>query len=148
MEPQRRLGADGLSNVVSADNLARVRGLIPPPELDALVRYHPNLLIVGKESAVAQTVLALMSDFYTNVCRWPDVPDGVDSEVNTTLIVSEVGCLPLGSLDRLVQWLDTPLGRVQIVSTSSTSLLERVQAGAFPASLYYRLNIVLINVDS
>ena len=147
METARRPGAAGLSNVLNADQLARVRGLIPSPELDALVRYHPNLLIVGKESAVRPTVLALMPDFYANVCRWPDVPDRVDAEVNTTLIVSEVGCLTPHSLDRLAEWLDTPFGRVQIVSTSSTSMIERVQAGEFPASLYYRLNTVLLSVD-
>jgi len=143
----RRPGAAGLSNVLNADQLARLRGLLPSPELDALVRYHPNLLIVGKESAVTPTVLALIPDFYANVCRWPDVPDRVDTEVNTTLIVSEVGCLTSASLDRLAEWLDTPFGRVQIVSTSSTSLLERVQAGEFPASLYYRLNTVVLSVD-
>jgi len=147
METLRRPEAGSFSNVLSADQLARVRSLIPTPELDALVRYHPNLLIVGKESAVAPTVLALMPDFYANVCRWPEVPDRVGSEVNTTLIVSEVGRLTSESLGRLAEWLDTPFGRVQIVSTSSTSLLERVQAGAFPASLYYRLNTVLLSVD-
>jgi len=147
METVRRSGTAGLSNVLNADQLARARGLIPSPELDALVRYHPNLLIVGKESAVTPTVLALMPDFYANVCRWPDVPNRVDAEVNTTLIVSEVGRLTSVSLDRLAEWLDTPFGRVQIVSTSSTSLLERVQAGEFPASLYYRLNTVLLSVD-
>jgi Sigma-54 interaction domain len=147
METQRRPRADEFSNILSADQLAHARGLIPSSELDVLVRYHPNLLIVGKESAVAPTVLALMSDFYRNVYRWPEVPDGIDSGVDTTLIVSEVGCLTSVSLDRLVQWLDTSLARVQIVSTSSTSLLERVQAGAFPASLYYRLNTVLLAVD-
>ena len=87
-----------------------------------------------------------MSDFYINVRRWPEVPDR-DSEVNTTLIVAEVGCLTSDSLDRLAEWLDTPFGRVQIVSTSSTPLLERVRAGAFPASLYYRLNTVVLAVD-
>jgi hypothetical protein len=147
MESERRPGAGGRPNALSADQLARLRGLIPPAELDALVRYHPNLLIVGKESAVAPTVLALMSDFYTNVRRWPEVPDRVDAEVNTTLIVSEVGCLTSDSLDRLAEWLDTPFGRVQIVSTSSTPLLDRVRAGAFPASLYYRLNTVVLAVD-
>jgi len=147
MDTERRPGAGGRSDVSSADQLARARGLIPPPELDVLVRYHPNLLIVGKESATAPTVLALMPDFYTNVRRWPEVPDRIEAEVNTTLIVAEVGCLTPASLDRLAEWLDTPNGRVQIVSTSSTSLLERVQAGAFPSSLYYRLNTVVLAVD-
>jgi hypothetical protein len=55
MEILRRPEAGSFSNVLSADQLARVRSLIPTPELDALVRYHPNLLIVGKESAVAPT---------------------------------------------------------------------------------------------
>jgi Sigma-54 interaction domain len=147
METPRRRGAEGLSSVLSANQLALVRGFIPPAELDVLVRYHPNLLIVGQESAVAATVLALMSDFYKNVCRWPEVPDRVGSEIDTTLIVSEVGCLPSSSLNQLAEWLDSPFGRVQIVSTSSTSLLERVAAGAFPASLYYRLNTVFLAVN-
>jgi hypothetical protein len=37
-----------ISNVLSADQLARATRSPPSPELDALVRYHPNLLIRRK----------------------------------------------------------------------------------------------------
>lgn len=148
METRGRPRADNVSSVANAAELTQRRSRLPASELDVLVRYHPNLLIVGKESAIAPTVLALMSDFYPTVTHWPEVPDRFGSEDNATLIVPEVGCLTQGSLDRLAEWLDTPFGRCQIVSTSSTSLHDRVQQGLFPAALYYRLNTLLLTIDS
>ena len=148
METHRRPRADGVANVENADRQAFIRSQLPPQELNVVVRYHPNLLIVGKESAVSPTVLALMSDFYPTVHRWPEEPDQFDLEQHTTLIVPEVGCLAPGSLDRLVETIDTTFGRVQVISTSSTPLLDRVQRGVFPAALYYRLNTLVLTLES
>jgi len=148
MEPDRRPRADGVANVESVDRNAIVRSQLPTQELNVLARYHPNLLIVGKESAVSPTVLALTSDFYPIVRRWPEEADRLVSDQHTTLIVPEIGCLTPDSLACLTEWLDARFGRFQIVSTSSTPLLCRVQSGLFPADLYYRLNTLVLTLES
>ena len=47
-------------------------------------------------------------------------------------------------LDRLIKFDERV--RVRIVSTSSKPLFSFVGSGAFPSELYYRLNVVLIEL--
>ena len=51
-----------------------------------------------------------------------------------------------GSSAVLLRWLERATGRTQVVSTTSTSLLPRVQDGTFVDTLYYRLNTVCLDV--
>jgi transcriptional regulator of aromatic amino acid metabolism len=46
----------------------------------------------------------------------------------------------------LYNWLDEAAGRTQVVCTTPERLLPRVQAGAFMAALYYRLNVLYVEV--
>ena len=63
-------------------------------------------------------------------------------------MLHDVGTLPLDEQLRLLDWLERAEGRTQVVSTSTTPLLPRVQAGAFIDTLYYRLNTVCVDVTS
>jgi DNA-binding NtrC family response regulator len=47
---------------------------------------------------------------------------------------------------QLLEWLEKRVGRTQIVSTTSESLLPQVESGAFNDILYYRLNTVHVDV--
>lgn len=143
-----RYSADfGLSNVLDAREIAHVRKQLPFPELPLLLRHHPNLLIEGRESAIKTTVVALTSDFYPTVHVWPDAPEQIAPSDQLTVIVPEIGGLESGCLDTLAQWISTPIARLQIVSTSSTPLIQSVERGEFPSDLYYRLNTVLLNLQ-
>lgn len=64
-----------------------------------------------------------------------------------TLFLHEVGSLSHDDQVRLLGWLDRAEGRTRVVSTSTTSLFARVEAGLFIEKLYYRLNTVSINVS-
>jgi two-component system response regulator HydG len=74
-----------------------------------------------------------------------------------TLLVDEIGEMPLALQGRLLRVLETqcvtPVGSnrevpvdVRIVATTNRHLAERVKAGAFREDLYYRLNVVVIEL--
>ena len=65
-----------------------------------------------------------------------------------TLIIENVGALPLDDQHQLFDWLTSAVGRTQIVSTTVSALLPLVETGAFIEALYYRLNIICIDVTT
>ena len=60
------------------------------------------------------------------------------------VLTAVVGLL-LGA-DTLLTWIDASPD-VQIVSTTAYRLFALVARGRFDAALYYRLNVILLNVD-
>jgi hypothetical protein len=66
------------------------------------------------------------------------------------LLVREVNGLSEAEQVALMQLLDTETdqGRRRIIATTSTSLFDRVQNGAFLEDLFYRLNVIHIVGDS
>lgn len=65
-----------------------------------------------------------------------------------TLVLHGVHRLEGNDQQRLLRWLDQSDGRIRVVSTATEPLWPRVQQGAFNAALYYRLNIVYVDVGS
>ena len=50
--------------------------------------------------------------------------------------------------DALHQWLSAGNGRARVVSSASEALFPMVESGAFNDGLYYRLNVVTIDLTS
>jgi transcriptional regulator of acetoin/glycerol metabolism len=63
-----------------------------------------------------------------------------------TLILHDVGNLSPAEQLELLGWLADVDRDVQVVSTSSTQLMPRVNSGAFLDTLYYRLNTVCVDL--
>src|SRR5689334_2104455 len=65
-----------------------------------------------------------------------------------TLLVKEVAGLDREQQKQLLRWLDQFEHRahVQVVSTTSTRLYDLVESGDFLPDLYYRLNVVRLDV--
>ena len=63
----------------------------------------------------------------------------------STLILHDVGALSFDDQQRLVEWLERAAGRTQVISTSKSALLPRVDAGTFVDTLYYRLNAIALD---
>jgi transcriptional regulator of aromatic amino acid metabolism len=84
------------------------------------------------------------------VSRWEpgDLLELPPEEDTGTLILHEVGALMHDDQLRLLEWLEQSEGRTRVVSTASSSLFARVEAGLFIEKLYYRLNTVTVNVSS
>ena len=62
------------------------------------------------------------------------------------LILEEISDLSGDEQARLLAWIDGRC-RTQIVSTTARPLFARVAQGLFDASLYYRLNVIVVELQ-
>ena len=123
----------------------------PDSDLDFARAYGANVLLVGAEPTLTEVVCSLWSTFDEPIMirRSGDplqLPTG--SQAIGTLILHRVETLTDGEQQELRDWLAVRNGRTQIVSNASASLLPMVEAGGFNDSLYYRLNVVCIDLTT
>ena len=109
-----------------------------------------NLLLVGVDRGVWSVLRTLMPNLHEPISTWSAGQRLVLPPVSRTgtLILHEVGALSLDDQRRLLEWSERAAGLAQIISTSSTPMLPRVQGGAFIEILYYRLNTVSVDVTT
>jgi sigma-54-interacting transcriptional regulator len=106
-----------------------------------------NVLLEGSEMSTA-AVLRVLAPHLRPPVTWIrsgapfDLPYG---DVGA-LILQDVDALCAEEQERLLSWIDARPA-IQIVSTTAESLFALVARGRFDAALYYRLNVVLLNVD-
>jgi hypothetical protein len=112
--------------------------------------FGVNILLLGTSDVVGQVMTAIGSNLREPIVQWsPGEPfvlpaaDGV-----ATLVLNDVGLLPLQDQIKLLEWLSAAQGSTQVISTTETLLLPRIQAGAFIDTLYYRLNTVCIDATT
>ena len=132
-------------NVNSAEPLA---GILRN-EFSWLSRAHPNILLVGDGMATAAALSELQSiyQFPVIVRNCGDLPLVLPpTESANTLILHDVAALPPGEQQMLSDWLSSGNRRTQVVTTSAEALLPLVTTGAFLATLYYRLNVIYVDV--
>jgi len=118
-------------------------------ELSWLSRAHPNILLVGDGAATAAALSELQSiyQFPVIVRNCGDLPLVLPpTESANTLILHDVAALPPGEQQMLSDWLSSGNRRTQVVTTSAEALLPLVTTGAFLATLYYRLNVIYVDV--
>jgi len=114
---------------------------------DMATRSDVNLLLEGSPSIIEGSLAALKPYLRAPVCDFRPADGGcVPQPREGTLILFEVSKLDAVQQAALMQWFDDCDGQVpvRIVSTSSEPLFSFVGPDAFPAQLYYRLNVVLI----
>ena len=119
---------------------------VRPDDWDLASTGRANTLLVGREDATRATLEAgipqLDGPVYTIRAGDPLPP----ASHGGSLVLLEVCHLSLVEQHRLVEWLDENAGRTRIISTSSRSLAPMIAAGEFLAVLYYRLNLVYIEM--
>jgi transcriptional regulator of acetoin/glycerol metabolism len=108
-----------------------------------------NLLVVLSEGVNPKIAELLLAELAQPVASWRPgerlvLPQAAQAR---TLILHDVGALPVAEQRRLIEWLEGSGGHTQVVSTTPIPLLPRVQAGEFLARLYYRLNTVCVDVN-
>jgi hypothetical protein len=118
-------------------------------EWDAVCREQCNVLVEASSTVADEIVRALRPHLRNPTEEYrshfalavPQVRDG-------SLVLWDVGSMAPVQQARLLRWLEEcPDGvNVQVASTSSEPLYPLVEAGAFDASLYYRLNTVRIDL--
>jgi hypothetical protein len=107
---------------------------------------HHNVLLEGP-AAATDAILLIVEPHLREPVYWKrrgaplTLPPG---EVGA-LILQDVGDLGVEEQAKLLTWLDgTAIRRTQIVSTTAGPLFSLVKRGRFSASLYYRLNVMLL----
>jgi hypothetical protein len=63
-----------------------------------------------------------------------------------TFIIHDVDQLTPDQQGELLQWLDQAADRWRVISTSAEPLWPRVKTGAFDETLYYRLNVIYVDL--
>jgi hypothetical protein len=119
-------------------------------ELRLVEQHRVNLLLMGRAEIVQPMVEALAARFHQPVGTWSPGERLVlpPAERTGTMVINNVGALALPDQIQLLEWLGSACGRTQVVSTTPSPLLPRVQSGKFIDTLYYRLNTVLVDATS
>jgi hypothetical protein len=120
--------------------------------VDLLLMGMPrvNLLLIAPDGVIRYVLETLLLDLREPITHWSPgerlmlpLAEGAG-----TLVLHDVGRLTPEDQLYVLDWLERDGGDVQVVSTSPTSLMMRVQTGAFLDTLYYRLNTVCVNVTA
>ena len=110
-----------------------------------------NLLVVGTERLVLSLVSSLVADVNPDfmiqcrdgLLRLPPRPSQ-----SGIVVLRDVDALEKVEQLRFLNWVDSASKRLQVVSTASAPLLRLVEARKFDATLYYRLNMVYIDLTA
>ena len=120
------------------------------PEWALLRTAHPNVLLVGAEAAVVDVLDGLRPH-----CRQPVETCEAGSFLALSpsqlgaLILRDVGKLTPEGQRRLMEWLDcSDRYRIQVIATNSVALWPRVKDGSFTEALYYRLNMIYVDLTN
>jgi hypothetical protein len=109
-----------------------------------------NLLLIGPDGPI-QGFLELLEKSCTHpLIEWRRgerfaLPPA--SRVRT-VVLHDISNLDDHEQQSLLDWLENAQGVAQVISTSPVSLLPRVETGSFLDTLYYRLNMIVIDLVS
>jgi hypothetical protein len=110
---------------------------------------RPNILVIGRADFVESTVSTLVAELPGPVTYLrPNTPPPADADVQM-LVVPDVASLSTDCQREWLTWLDDPNSRrPQIVATSDVPVYPLVRRDQFSGMLYYRLNTILLDVQT
>jgi Sigma-54 interaction domain len=122
--------------------------LVPPTDWRVILRTRANVLVTGPKDALAVFVQTARSEMRDQIrTSGPGLPPFLDGA--RTLILNDVDALPATDQQRLRVWFDERQNAdVQVISVTSQPLFELVNANVFDAQLYYRLNTIVLEIES
>jgi hypothetical protein len=122
----------------------------PPTDQDLALLTRVNLLVVGAENEVAALIGLMWPSLVTPIAvrhRGDPLRLSMVPPVGT-FVIYDLESLTCEEQDGLHQWVRTGHGRARVVSSASEALFPMVESGAFNDGLYYRLNVVTIDLTS
>ena len=135
-----------MTNLEPAVNRPRVG--LQDAEAALLKRVPPhNLLLIGPPSATQAFIDDLMSSLLAPVVCWEPGTADLPTDSIGTLIIHDVASLTPTHQDRLLEWLNNQSPQRSVIATSIELFYQHVETGRFSDSLYYRLNIVTVQLD-
>ena len=145
--------AFGASNLGRSSQFAeQVPAFVPlnlHAEWEAISYGRRNFLLAGQPSAVDAMLASMLPHFLEPIRLFaPDTDRALLLPDEGTLMLMEISHLTGSQQVELVAWLDAfkRSDAVQIVSTTSRQMVPLVDSGEFRAELYYRLNVIRIDL--
>jgi hypothetical protein len=125
---------------------------LPEPfeaEWAILREYRHNVVLEGPCSETNELLRRLQPHIGEPVV-WnrPQAPLDIPSGETRGLILGDVTGLTASDQKRLLAWIGSTGSLTQIVSTTERPMFALVAQGLFDEALYYRLNVILIRVES
>lgn len=117
---------------------------VRPDDWRLLVTARPNVLLEGAHETTEIVVGEAMECLPAPHATWCGAPPRGDRPA--TLVVRSISALDRDQQRLLCDWLDAPGNRVQVISTTNEPLYPMVGRGVFLESLYYRLNVMRLDV--
>lgn len=119
-------------------------------EWDVVIGAHHNLLLLGTPPATDEILVAMKPHLHKPIQKYrPKIGLALPRPLKGTLVLLDVDRLDLKQQRQLLRWLDHFHQRlhVQVVSTTSEPIFSLVETDVFLADLYYKLNIVRIDLS-
>jgi hypothetical protein len=112
------------------------------------LREHRFNVLVEGDAARISAVLRLLLPCTREAVVWhkPYEPLELPGRETKTFILRDAASLSASDQARLLGWLGDTGWRTQIISTAESPLFTLVEGGLFDATLYYRLNVILLRV--
>jgi hypothetical protein len=117
---------------------------VHPDDWRLLVTARPNVLLEGAHETTDVIVGEAMGWLPEPHATWCGAPPQGDRPA--TLVVRSISALDRDQQRSLFDWLDALGDRVQVISTTSEPLYPMVGRGVFLERLYYRLNVMRLDV--
>ncbi|HEV3056629.1 MAG TPA: hypothetical protein VGY48_00215 [Vicinamibacterales bacterium] len=138
-----------MTGIVNVDlSQPRTLGVGSMLEWCSVCAARHNMLLEGP-AAWTEAVLFLLEPHFRAPVAWrrPRARFDVPTDGCGALVLEDVAALAAGEQARVLAWLDDPSHRTQLVSTTPRALYPLVLRGLFNEALYYRLNVLLLQID-
>lgn len=123
---------------------------VPRRDLQVSSMPRTNVMVVGNTEATRIVVDMLRLDLRGPVVKWrAGQPLALPAPGScSTLVLENLTRLTDEEQLRVLRWLDDVRGKIRVVSTAGVPVWPRVQTGEFNEVLYYRLNIVFVDMGT
>jgi len=109
-----------------------------------------NLMLVHSEDATHTVTELILPDLLNALTTWcpGESLELPLAQQQGTVVLRDIDALPFPDQLRLLEWLNPAPRGVQVISTTQAPLHECVKSGQFLDALFYRLNVVTVEVGA
>jgi hypothetical protein len=119
---------------------------IPSSDWQTLVATRANAVVIGREDAALRVWTAVWPSLQKPI-HWVDGDSLLlPRQPAGTLILQGADLLTSSAQRQLYAWLDDDTRATRVLTTTTRALFPMVEDGAFHAGLYYRLNMLLLQL--
>jgi hypothetical protein len=109
---------------------------------------HPAALLIGPAANVDAALVRLLPNLRPPLLHWqPWAVEELPQTTRGTLVMWDVESLSQGQQAQLLAWMEDRLA-VQVISISERPLFPLVRRKEFLDALYYRLNVVCVELST